>query len=186
MTGWCRSRNHHVHRPVILNLLAGSMAGAWVGCRFGGSAALRNLVPGDRRAMLVVIAVVLLLGHDGDGVGHAFADRHDPDAGWYCCRLRRSASSPSLLGVAGGELLIPTLVLLFGADLKLAGSLSLAVSLPTMLGKSPATARARASTVLGANRTFVLIMAAGSSSAASGRAAAWGRARMWCCCRSWR
>jgi uncharacterized protein len=38
-----------------------------------------------------------------------------------------------LLGVAGGEYLIPTLVLLFGADIKLAGSLSLAVSLPTML-----------------------------------------------------
>ena len=33
----------------------------------------------------------------------------------------------SLLGVAGGELLIPTLVLLFGIDVKLAGSLSLAV-----------------------------------------------------------
>jgi len=31
----------------------------------------------------------------------------------------------SLLGVAGGEFLIPTLVLLFGADVKLAGSLSM-------------------------------------------------------------
>jgi uncharacterized membrane protein YfcA len=39
----------------------------------------------------------------------------------------------SLLGVAGGEFLIPTFVLLFGADIKLASSLSLAVSLPTML-----------------------------------------------------
>ena len=39
----------------------------------------------------------------------------------------------SLLGVAGGELLIPTLILLFGVDLKLAGSLSLAVSLPTLV-----------------------------------------------------
>ena len=39
----------------------------------------------------------------------------------------------ALLDVAGGELLIPTLVLLFGADIKLAGSLSLAVSLPTMI-----------------------------------------------------
>jgi len=38
-----------------------------------------------------------------------------------------------LMGVAGGELLIPTLVLLFGADIKLAGSLSLTISLPTML-----------------------------------------------------
>ena len=30
----------------------------------------------------------------------------------------------ALLGVAGGELLIPTLILLFGVDIKLAGSLS--------------------------------------------------------------
>jgi hypothetical protein len=37
------------------------------------------------------------------------------------------------MGVAGGELLIPTRVLLFGADIKLAGSLSLAVSLPTIV-----------------------------------------------------
>lgn len=37
------------------------------------------------------------------------------------------------MGVAGGELLIPTIVLLYGTDIKIAGSLSLAVSLPTML-----------------------------------------------------
>jgi uncharacterized membrane protein YfcA len=37
------------------------------------------------------------------------------------------------LGVAGGELLIPTIVLLYGIDIRLAGSLSLAVSLPTMM-----------------------------------------------------
>jgi hypothetical protein len=39
----------------------------------------------------------------------------------------------ALMCVAGGELLIPTIVLLYGIDIKLAGSLSLAVSLPTML-----------------------------------------------------
>ena len=39
----------------------------------------------------------------------------------------------ALLGLAGGKFLIPTLVLSFGVDIKLAGSLSLAVSLPTML-----------------------------------------------------
>jgi hypothetical protein len=38
-----------------------------------------------------------------------------------------------LLGVAGGEFLILTSVLLFGVDIKLVGSLSLAVSPPTML-----------------------------------------------------
>lgn len=68
----------------------------------------------------------------------------------------------SLLGVAGGELLIPTLVLLFGADIKLAGSLSLAVSLPTMLVGFTRYSRDQSFSVLGRNRVFVVIMAAGS------------------------
>ena len=68
----------------------------------------------------------------------------------------------ALLGVAGGELLIPTLVLLFGADIKLAGSLSLAVSLPTMLVGFARYSRDRSFVVLGRNRGFVLVMAIGS------------------------
>ncbi len=68
----------------------------------------------------------------------------------------------SLLGVAGGELLIPTLVLLFGADVKLAGSLSLAVSLPTMIVGFTRYSHDSSFSVLGANRGFVLTMAAGS------------------------
>lgn len=67
-----------------------------------------------------------------------------------------------LLGVAGGELLIPTLVLLFGADIKLAGSLSLAVSLPTMVVGFTRYSRDQSFAVLGRNRTFLLVMAAGS------------------------
>jgi uncharacterized membrane protein YfcA len=59
-------------------------------------------------------------------------------------------------------LLIPTLVLLFGADIKLAGSLSLAVSLPTMLVGFTRYSRDRSFVVLAQNRTFVLVMAAGS------------------------
>ena len=39
----------------------------------------------------------------------------------------------SLLGVAGGELIIPTLVLAFGVPIKAAGTLSLLISMPTML-----------------------------------------------------
>jgi uncharacterized protein len=68
----------------------------------------------------------------------------------------------SLLGVAGGELLIPTLILLFGIDVKLAGSLSLAVSLPTMLVGFARYSRDSTFVVLLRNRAFVLIMAAGS------------------------
>ena len=68
----------------------------------------------------------------------------------------------ALLGVAGGELLIPTLVLLFGADIKLAGSLSLTVSLPTMLVGFARYSRDGSFSVLGENRRFAFVMAAGS------------------------
>jgi uncharacterized membrane protein YfcA len=66
------------------------------------------------------------------------------------------------MGVAGGELLIPTLILLFGVDVKLAGSLSLAVSLPTMLAGFARYSRDSTFAVLSRNWPFVLVMAAGS------------------------
>ena len=68
----------------------------------------------------------------------------------------------SLLGVAGGELLIPTLVLLFGIDIRLAGSLSLAVSLPTMIVGFARYSRDRSFAVLGRNARFAITMAGGS------------------------
>jgi hypothetical protein len=77
----------------------------------------------------------------------------------------------SLLGVVGGEFLIPTLVLLFGADIKVAGSLSLAVSLPTMLVGFARYSRDDSFAVLSRNRMFLLVMAAGRSSAPSSAAA---------------
>ncbi|WP_239571215.1 hypothetical protein [Streptomyces sp. G44] len=45
----------------------------------------------------------------------------------------RAAAMTAITGAAGGELLIPTIAPLFGEGIKTAGSLSLAVSLPTML-----------------------------------------------------
>lgn len=82
--------------------------------------------------LLVVIAGVLLFAHGTD------AAAAPPFTGWLLIVAGVIAGFiigviAALLGVAGGEFLIPTLVLLFGVDIKLAGSLSLAVSLPTML-----------------------------------------------------
>lgn len=59
----------------------------------------------------------------------------------------------ALMGVAGGELLIPTIVLLFAVDIKIAGSLSLVVSLPTMLVAFALYSRDNSFKVLGANKT---------------------------------
>ena len=60
------------------------------------------------------------------------------------------------MGVAGGELLIPTIVLVYGIDIKVAGSLSLVVSLPTMLVAFARYSRDQAFTVLRSNGRFVL------------------------------
>ncbi len=68
----------------------------------------------------------------------------------------------AIMGVAGGELLIPTIVLLYAVDVKIAGSLSLAVSLPTMLVAFARYSRDGSFKVLRANRRFVGAMAAGS------------------------
>ncbi|MFH8574277.1 TSUP family transporter [Streptomyces sp. NPDC017993] len=68
----------------------------------------------------------------------------------------------AIMGVAGGELLIPTIVLLFGEDIKTAGSLSLLVSLPTMLVAFARYSRDGSFAVLRGNLRFTLVMVAGS------------------------
>ncbi len=68
----------------------------------------------------------------------------------------------AVMGVAGGELLIPTVVLLYGVDVELAGSLSLLVSLPTMVVAFLRYSRDRAFGVLQRNARFVVAMAVGS------------------------
>lgn len=68
----------------------------------------------------------------------------------------------AILGVAGGELLIPTIVLLYGIDIKLAGSLSLVVSLPTMLVGFMRYRSADAFSVLHSEASLFKAMTAGS------------------------
>ncbi|WP_159719105.1 sulfite exporter TauE/SafE family protein [Geminicoccus flavidas] len=145
--------------PIIVNLLAGSLLGAWLGAAWATrlrSATLYRIIA----AMLVVIAVVLVAGHGATAGTPLLTGGVQVLAGIIAGFAIGIVAS--LLGVAGGELLIPTLVLLFGADLKLAGSLSLAVSLPTMLVGFTRYTRDESFTILGRNRMFVLVMAAGS------------------------
>jgi uncharacterized membrane protein YfcA len=145
--------------PIILNLLAGSLAGAWFGAgwatRFKSETLYRVIA-----ALLMVIAAILVFGHDAGASGPFLAGAAQMAAGVVAGFLIGIVAS--LLGVAGGELLIPSLVLLFGADIKLAGSLSLAVSLPTMLVGFARYSREQSFSVLGRNKRFMLVMAAGS------------------------
>jgi uncharacterized protein len=145
--------------PIIVNLLAGSLLGAWFGAGWATQIASQTLYR-VIAVLLAAIAVVLVFGHDTPASGALLTGMGLMAAGVVAGFIIGIVAA--LLGVAGGELLIPTLVLLFGADIKLAGSLSLAVSLPTMLVGFARYSRDRSFVVLGENRRFVLVMAAGS------------------------
>ena len=107
------------------------------------------------------MAVALLLGHGARGGGAALLDGAALATAGVAAGFVIGVVA-SLLGVAGGELLIPTLVLLYGTDVKLAGSVALAVSLPTMLVGFARYAQDQSFTVLRRHGGFVTMMAAGS------------------------
>lgn len=149
------------HWPIIVNLLAGSLIGAWLSAGLATRLRARTLYR-IIAVLLLAIAVVLVLGHGGDA-----AAREPLLTGWLQAVTGVVAgfvigSVAALMGVAGGELLIPTLVLLFGLDVKLAGSLSLAISLPTMVVGFARYSRDASFAVLGRNVRFVSVMAVGS------------------------
>ena len=122
------------HLDVVLNLLAGSLVGAW------WAAGHAITLP---RQWLNRIILVLLVGLALVMLSEAWAGVHEGstplfEAGallWMAGLIAGLGIGmvAALLGVAGGELLIPVIVLLYGLDIKLAGSLSLMVSLPTMI-----------------------------------------------------
>ena len=110
--------------------------------------------------MLVLIAVVFFLGHGRTATEPLFS-------GWLLIVVGVIAGFgigivAAMLGVAGGELLIPTLILLFGLDVKLAGSMSLLVSLPTMLVGFARYSLDQSFSVLRREWRFWVVMAVGS------------------------
>ena len=147
---------------VAVNLLAGSLVGAWIGATWATrlrSATLYKVLA----TLLVLIAVALAANHLGTVQPLSL-----PLPARIVAGLLAGVGIgivAALMGVAGGELLIPTIVLLFAVDIKTAGSLSLIVSLPTMLVAFARYSRDGSFSVLRHNRSFVATMAAGFSAA---------------------
>lgn len=145
---------------VVLTLLSGSLAGAWFGAGWATRLQSQTLFR-VIAVLLVVIAAALLWGHGvQSGTSAAFDGLALVLAGSFAGVGIGIVAA--VLGVAGGELLIPTIVLLFGLDLKLAGSLSLAVSLPTMVTSFTRYSQDRSFAVIGTQRRFIAVMALGS------------------------
>lgn len=148
------------HWPVAVNLLAGSLAGAWAGASWATrmrTTTLHQVLAG----LLVLMSAALVFTHlDGAASGLGLHGTLQVAVG--LAAGFGIGVVAAVMGVAGGELLIPTIVLLYGVDIKLAGSLSLAVSLPTMAVAFARYRRDQAFTVLRGNGWFVVAMTAGS------------------------
>lgn len=147
------------HWSIIATLLSGSLIGAWVGAGWATKIKSQTLYK-TISILLILIAIALLFGH-------GLQTHQSLISGWPLAAIGAIAGIgiglvAAVMGVAGGELLIPTIVLLFGVDIKLAGSLSLAVSLPTMLVGFARYSQDQSFKIIRNEWKFVLLMAIGS------------------------
>ena len=155
------------HWPLVAALLAGSLAGAWSGGKWAKRLKSRPLSM-VIASLLLLTAIMLAFGH-GAKLGQAIVIAPEDLVADVPVQLIAGVIAgllvgliASVLSVAGGELLIPTLMPLFGADIKLAGSLTLAISLPTMLAGLPRYFRDKSWPSLKRNLFFLLIAGAGT------------------------
>jgi uncharacterized protein len=118
--------------PVVAAMIAGAVSAAYVGTA---------LVHGVSERLLERVILVFLVVIGAALIVEAFLPQDVPGLLPDALLVRVVAAVvfglgiglvSSLLGVAGGELIIPTLVFVFGAGIKTAGTASLLISLPTV------------------------------------------------------
>ncbi|MFN3938364.1 MAG: sulfite exporter TauE/SafE family protein [Gemmobacter sp.] len=120
------------HLPAVLGMLAGAMSAAWVGAGWLRRASDELL---GRLILILLVALGVVLIAKGMFVAEPYRLVGE---GLVLTALVAAACGvviglvSSLLGVAGGELIIPVFILLFGVDVKLAGSMSMLVGMPTI------------------------------------------------------
>lgn len=144
---------------VVLNLLAGSITGAFVGVK------LATKINSDKLDDIVFIFLtflgIFMITHSFIHFDYLeFTPIIRIILGLFAGLIIGIFSS--MLGVAGGELIIPTIILLYGIDIKLAGSLSLCVSFPTLLIGIMKYGQKGELIIVKNNLSFVFCMAVGS------------------------
>ena len=120
------------HLPEIAALTAFAMAAAW----FGAGLLARIDAQSLTRVIAGLLAAIGLLLLVEAGAGEALHLSAAP-GGWWRPVAGAFAGVAiglvsSLLGVAGGEMIIPTLIFGFGLDIRTAGTASLIISLPAV------------------------------------------------------
>ena len=118
--------------PAVIALGAGGVTAAWFAARLLSRVTDHRL---ERAIAVLLMAIGLLL------IGERFLPTGLPalvpsEPGWQISTGVALGlcigTASTFLGVAGGELLIPTLIFVFGADIHLAGSAVLFISIPTV------------------------------------------------------
>lgn len=154
--------DHGSNMSTIIVLLISSMIGAWLGAHY--ACLLHEHFLNKIIAFILVVlsismisthlypiehyATTVLTGLSLHGIGFI--------AGIFIGIIA------AVLGVAGGEFLIPTLMLLYGFDMKTAGTLSLCISLPTMMVAFIRYSRDQVFAKLTHSKQFIVFMILGS------------------------
>lgn len=119
------------HLGIILNILSGSLIGSYVGVHY--ATRINERVLNRIVVIFLIFLSFVLIGHN---LIFSFESLQLPSFLIFSMGLIAGiviGIFSSMLGVAGGELIIPTIIVLFAVDIKLAGSLSLAISIPTII-----------------------------------------------------
>jgi uncharacterized membrane protein YfcA len=159
------------HWPEIAALTVSAVAAAWFGAGLLGRLDARRL----KRIIAALLAGIGLLLLAEAAAGDSLHLGAEP-GGWWRAPAGAAAGAAiglvsSLLGVAGGELIIPTLLFGFGLDIRTAGTASLIISLPAVAVGVLRHARAGGYGDRGALLGIGLPMAAGSVLGAAAGAA---------------
>lgn len=173
--GFVHATNVTSYGVEIAGMLVGGVAAAWVG------AGVLSRMPRQRimsviGTLLIAIAALLVLETMFTGAP-ALTLPHDPvlrSMAAVVAGVLVGAVS-SMLGVAGGELIIPIMIFIFGADIRTAGTASVLISIPvvvTGIARHVLTGHFRSRTMLA---NLVLPMSIGSllGAIAGGYLAAW-------------
>ncbi len=145
---------------IIITMLLGSIIGAWFGAGWAikfKSHTLYKVIS----FLLLAICIILFFGHDISSQTVLFDNIILNVLAGILSGIAIGIVA-ALLGVAGGELYIPTIILLFGVDIKLAGSLSLVISLPTMLVAFFRYSKDQSFEVIYSLKSFIVVMGIGS------------------------
>lgn len=171
--GFTGAANIASYDRIILAMIAGGTISAWLGAGY------LNRIPKERVSMLIAVlllAVAALLAFEASYTITASAS--PPEAAQIPAAVAAGCSIgaiSSLLGVAGGEFIIPVLIFFFGADIKTAGTASVLISTPLVLTgivRHILSGKFRSQTLLA---RLVIPMSAGSVAGAllGGYAAQW-------------